>query len=71
MKPAVDAPPQENYEKVQVTFSGPEPRVKTALKSPGSTKPKKQLRWKPDHQIKQVFFFELDETERGEYYIFF
>ena len=73
MKPAVHAPPQEEYEKVEVTFSAPNKIHKKSImsktdgsSSSGQKEKKKSIRWKPDDKLQQVFYFELDETERGE-----
>lgn len=66
--PAVPAPAQEDYEKVEVTFSAPHP-----VDVPGvlvyhrsANRKKKNVKWKAEEDLKEVFFFELDETERGE-----
>lgn len=63
--PAVPAPAQEDYEKVEVTFSEPSPGVRGVLvyHRPEDRK-KKSVKWKAEDDLQEVFFFEMDETER-------
>lgn len=64
--PAVPAPAHEDYEKVEVTFSSPMPdsiRSVLVYHRPASRK-KKVVKWKTEDDLKEVFLFELDETER-------
>ena len=64
------APAQEDYERVEVTFShGALGRPKGVLVvHRAADRKKKGVRWKAEEDLKEVFFFELDETERGEEY---
>lgn len=42
------------------------------LLTTGATKVKKKRKsvsWKEDHQLKEIFYFELDEDERGRCFI--
>ncbi|XP_042226076.1 serine/threonine-protein phosphatase 1 regulatory subunit 10-like isoform X2 [Homarus americanus] len=64
--PAVPAPAHEDYEKVEVTFSSPNPEsIRSVLvyHRPVNRK-KKSVKWKTEDDLKEVFLFELDETER-------
>ncbi|XP_068245626.1 dentin sialophosphoprotein-like isoform X2 [Palaemon carinicauda] len=63
--PAVPAPAQEDYEKVEVTFSEPTHGVRGVLvyHRPEGRK-KKSVKWKTEEDLKEVFLFEMDETER-------
>ncbi|RXG58986.1 Serine/threonine-protein phosphatase 1 regulatory subunit 10 [Armadillidium vulgare] len=60
----VPAPAQEDYEKVEVTFA-PAKNLKGVLvyHRPQSKK-KKGVKWKAEADLKEVFFFPMDETER-------
>ncbi|XP_069165553.1 serine-rich adhesin for platelets-like isoform X1 [Procambarus clarkii] len=63
--PAVPAPAQEDYEKVEVTFSLPNPSIRSVLVyHRPATRKKKAVKWKTEDDLKEVFYFELDETER-------
>lgn len=64
--PAVPAPAQEVYEKVEVTFSEPNPvgvRSVLVYHRPENRK-KKSVKWKSEDDLKEVFYFLMDETER-------
>ena len=34
---------------------------------PKSTKPKKRVTWARESQMEQIFYFEMDENERGRH----
>lgn len=62
------APAQEEYEKVEVTFSAPDPgtvRGVLVYHRP-SDRRRKTVKWRAEDDLQEVFYFELDETERGE-----
>lgn len=66
LAPAVPAPAQEEYEKVEVTFSAPDPgtvRGVLVYHRP-SDRRRKTVKWRAEDDLQEVFYFELDETER-------
>lgn len=66
--PAVPAPTQEEYEKVEVTFDAPDPgtvRGVLVYHRPADRR-RKSVKWRQEDDLQEVFYFEMDETERGE-----
>ena len=53
---------------MEVTFShGSRPRPKGVLVvQRAADRRKKGVRWRAEKDLKEVFFFEMDESERGE-----